>query len=115
MSLYPTERVLLFSINRPDIRVTVEAYFDHRGSLIVEGYDIGATVEDYWGDSDYEYAVTVFPEEVPHLCTHAQLPDGQPDTVLRYLQQHYGDNTGYSRFRTFLETHGIRHEGFSWR
>ncbi len=27
--------------------------------LKLDGYDIGKTVEEMWGDSDYEYSITV--------------------------------------------------------
>jgi hypothetical protein len=32
--------------------------------LVVEGYDIGKTVEEVWGDSDYEYSITVKKENL---------------------------------------------------
>ena len=107
-------RVLLFSLKTTDIKVTVEAFFDDAGNLIVEGYDIGKTVESYWGDSDYEYSVTVQPAEVARLCSLLNIPEGDHAALLSYLQAHYNTNTCYSDFRNFLTAHHIVHEGFSW-
>jgi hypothetical protein len=108
------ERVLLFSMDTDHIKVTVEAFYDDAGNLVVEGYDIGKTVEEYWGDSDYEYAVTVPPPEVEKLCTALNLP-GNRETLLTYLQAHYHQNDCYSKIRELLDLHAIQQEGFSWR
>jgi hypothetical protein len=35
------------------------ARIDETGDLVVEGQDVGRSVEAHWGDSDYEYALTV--------------------------------------------------------
>jgi hypothetical protein len=108
------DRTLLFSMNTDQIRVTVEAFFDNAGSLVVEGYDIGKTVEEYWGDSDYEYSVTISAAEVEKLYAALQLPPNR-ETLLAYLQKHYHENDCYSKISELLDTHGIRYEGFSWR
>lgn len=47
-----SHRVLLFSLRTDRIKVTIVAYFDKAENLIVEGYDLGAAVAEYWGDSD---------------------------------------------------------------
>ena len=52
------EKVRLFKLNREDIQVTVDTFFKD-DDLLVIGYDIGKTVEMIWGDSDYEYSITV--------------------------------------------------------
>ncbi len=45
---------------------SMELYFDGN-QLVFDGYDIGKTVEDAWGDSDYEYSYTIEPAEVEML------------------------------------------------
>lgn len=109
------ERVLLFHLKTDQVKVTVEAFFDKDGNLVVEGYDIGKTVEAYWGDSDYEYSVTVPAEEVIKVYALLQVPTGNQQQLLSYLQSRYNTNTCYSDFRQWLEANAIRHEGFSWR
>ena len=41
----------LFIIDREDIRVTIDLGFDGE-DLKLDGYDIGKTVDEMWGDSD---------------------------------------------------------------
>jgi hypothetical protein len=108
------DRVLLFSMNADHIKVTVEAFFNDAGSLVVEGYDIGKTVEAYWGDSDYEYSVTVPPAEVEKLIAALNLPENK-EALLTYLQNHYHENDCYSKIRELLDAHAVQYEGFSWR
>lgn len=31
------------------------AYVEESGDLVLEGYDVGDKVEEWWGDADYEY------------------------------------------------------------
>ena len=38
-----------------NIRVFLSAYISSSGDLVLEGQDLGSGVEEYWGDSDYEY------------------------------------------------------------
>jgi hypothetical protein len=110
-----TDRVLLFSLNNEQVKVTIEAFFNDSGSLIVEGYDIGKSVEEYWGDSDYEYSFTVLPDEVSKIYTLLNVKAGSQLELLGYLQKNYNTNTCYSQLREWLEKNGIKHEGFSWR
>jgi len=108
------ERVLLFSLNNPGIKVTVEAYFDDKGNLVVEGYDIGKTVEEYWGDSDYEYTTTVSDGELTRLYEAVGLPGGTRMQLLMELKDRFNTNTCYSDFNAFLRKHEISSGGFSW-
>jgi hypothetical protein len=107
-------RVVLFHLKDENISITIEAYFDEVGALVVEGYDIGKTVEEYWGDSDYEYSIKVSPEELKKLYVLLKLEPHSGEALLTYLQENYKTNTCYSDLRTFLDRNGIRHEGFSW-
>ena len=109
------DRVLLFSMDTDTIKVTIEMYFNEAGNLILEGYDIGKSVEEYWGDSDYEYSATVASEEVDKLYLLLGLTTGSRTELLSYFQEHYHANDCYSKIREFFTTHNIQHEGFSWR
>lgn len=40
------------------------------GDLQLEGYDIGDSVEEFWGDDDYEYWVTVASNYKDTLLLH---------------------------------------------
>lgn len=76
----------------------LDAKIDDEGNLVLEGYDIGDTVKEYWGDSDYEYWLTVSQE--------------YKDTVLLSLiQERFGNS---SEFMTWLEEKDIPHKFDSW-
>jgi hypothetical protein len=105
--------VVLFSMQTEGIKIIVEAYFDATNNLVIDGYDIGKTVEEYWGDSDYEYSTTIKPDEVKKLCTALNLDSR--DEVLSYLQFHYHANDCYSKIQALLDQLKIQSESFSWR
>lgn len=106
---------MLFAFETDEIKVTIEAFFGADGSLIVEGYDIGKTVEEYWGDSDYEYSITILPDEVNKIYAVLKIQPDDQAQLLSYLKQHYNTNTCYSEIRNWLDLNGVQHVGFSWR
>jgi hypothetical protein len=108
------DKVVLYSHKNEDIKVIVEAYFDDLGNLVVEGYDIGKTVEEFLGDSDYEYSSTIAPHEVDKLYLVLGIPQGAKKELLTCLQSRFNTNTCYSELRDFLDQNKIKHEGFSW-
>jgi hypothetical protein len=108
------DRVLLFSFVTPAIKITIETYFDKSGNLVVEGYDIGKTVEEYWGDSDYEYSFSLEPTEADKLYPLFGINAGEKVELLRAIQLRYHSNHCYSEFRDFLSRNHIHFESFSW-
>ena len=38
---------------------SIEANFNSNGDLSIDGQDMGPLVEEFWGDSDYEYFLTI--------------------------------------------------------
>ena len=44
-------RFILFQYKTSEISINIEAYFDGE-KLVIEGYDIGKSVEEALGDSD---------------------------------------------------------------
>jgi hypothetical protein len=108
------ERVLLFSLINPNIKVTIEAYFDEKGDLVIDGYDIGKTVNDYWGDSDYEYVTTVSGEDLAKLYEVMGIQAGSKSGLLLEIQKRFNTNSCYSDFNGFIAKHGIHSGGFSW-
>ena len=49
------ESVSLIERKTGNIDVYLSASIDSSGDLVLDGQDLGSGVEDYWGDSDYEY------------------------------------------------------------
>ena len=58
--------ITLYRLEREDITINISARFDE-GNLIIDGYDIGKTVKAAWGDSDYEYVMTIPATSLPSL------------------------------------------------
>lgn len=106
-------RITLYQYNSPDIKITIEAYFN-KEDLVIYGYDIGKTVEEPWGDSDYEYHTTVPAEEVKKLYPLMNVIEGDKEGLLNAIAKIYNTNSCFSEFNDFLRENGIIPEGFSW-
>jgi len=106
-------RITLYQFESPDIKVSIEAYFQGE-DLIIDGYDIGKNVKEYWGDSDYEYNTTIRTNEVTKLFVVMEIPVGDKNSLLGALQQRFHTNSCYSELRNFLDQQKIRYESFSW-
>jgi hypothetical protein len=104
--------VILFQFKSSEIKISVDAYFEN-GNLVIDGYDIGKTVDEFWGDSDYEYTTTVFPDEVKKLYSLLNVPEDQ-NALLEEVAKRFNTNTCFSDFRNFCEKNGVKYEGFSW-
>ena len=107
------DKIVLYQFENPQVKVIIEAYFDGE-NLIIEGYDIGDFVEQYWGDSDYEYSTTVFKEEVLKLYPFFAVENGDKEGLLKAVAAGFHGNSCYSEFRSFLDINEIKYESFSW-
>lgn len=58
----------VFASQGESISRTIDIYLEADGSLKVEGGDVGKGVEEFWGDSDYEFWTKIAPDDVPALC-----------------------------------------------
>ena len=106
-------RVMLFYNETPKIKITVEAFFNGE-SLTVEGYDIGDSVEEYWGDSDYEYSITIFQGEIPKLFAALDVVQNQKMQLLESIARNFNTNSCFSEFEDFLTRHQIAFQRFTW-
>ncbi len=53
------EKVTLFSLEKSNIKISMQIYFNEKDQLYFDGYDTGKFVEKTFGDSDYEYIYTI--------------------------------------------------------
>ena len=113
MYLENMSRVSLFHFQNSEITVNVEAYFEGE-SLVIDGYDIGKTVEECWGDSDYEYSTTVPVDEVKKLYPLFRVNDGDKLGLLEAIKNRFHDTHCFSDFSDFLMKNNIDANGFSW-
>jgi len=107
-------RITLYREERPDIKINMEMYFNKKGQLIFDGYDIGKSVEDWWGDSDYEYSYTIEAAEVKKLYPLLGIAGSDKRSLLREIKKRFGGNNAYSKFGDFMEENNIDFKGFTW-
>lgn len=103
----------LFSIDNENIRVMINLGFDGE-DLKLDGYDIGKSVSDMWGDSDYEYSITVSEVELPRLYELNQVPFGNKKKLISVLAKFLSDNKAYSLFHDYLKENTIPFTCFSY-
>lgn len=78
--------------------VYILARVDPKGSLLVEGQDLGELPQEVFGDREYEYTVIVKATEKDRL-------------LLLLLKELFGgDSSAVTRFRKWLEANGIPYE-----
>ncbi len=75
---------------------------------------MGKKVKDYWGDSDYEYILTIPPPGIDFLYGYLEVVIGDRDTLLQALARKFNTNTCYSDIRKLLDDNDIISSGFSW-
>ena len=104
-------KVNLYKLEKDNISVTVDAYFDE-GALVVEGYDIGSKVKELLGDSDYEYSVTVTKEEVGKVYSALNIEGGDKKKLLEEIQKRFKGNSAFRDFGDWLDSKSITAEVF---
>ena len=103
----------LFHLESENISIDIVARFENE-ILVIDGYDIGKTVKEYWGDSDYEYCMRIPPAGINQLFTHFSIPSGEKKALLETLAEKYNTNTCYSQLEELTRQLNIQHESFKW-
>ncbi len=107
------EPIILYKVVQDDIKITIEAYFEN-DFLVIDGYDIGKRVEEYWGDSDYEYRVKIPKEGIDFLYHHLNVEPENRKALLQALASNFNTNSCYSEIRKLMSDNKIPCEGFTW-
>ncbi|WP_333818892.1 hypothetical protein [Ohtaekwangia sp.] len=105
--------IILYQYTGDAIRITIEARFED-DKLIIDGYDIGARVKEYWGDSDYEYSIILQPESINQLGTLLNLSAHDKQMILQALAKRFNTNSCFSEIQKLLDDHHISYESFRW-
>jgi len=98
MSSHVTEIARQEGTEFRSVRLTLE----DGGAIKMDTQDIGPTVEEIWGDSDYEFWVRVAPAALPKLAFE----------LLR--EKFVGHLGAVNAFRDWCKAHGVEHEFGSW-
>ena len=103
----------LFKLDSKAIRVTINLGFDGE-DLKLDGYDIGKTVEEMWGDSDYEYSITVDSVNLEKLYELNEVEVGNKKKLISKLSKFLSINEAYSVFHDYLMENKIEFNSFSY-
>lgn len=87
-------RLTIFENTIGDERHRLDAVLGAAGDLVLEGQDLGRSVEEIFGDSDFEYWRTVAAAHVPRV-------------LLQLIKDRFHSE---SEFHAWLETNGIPSE-----
>ena len=109
-----TERISLFKHETSSIKISIEIYFNDEEQLIFDGYDVGKSVNDCWGDSDYEYQYTIEPNEVQKLYLVLEVGMSDKLALLHEIKSRFEGNEAYSKFGEFMNTHHIEYSASTW-
>jgi len=123
---WEAKEVQLFQ-ERGDTSRFVDAEIKEDGDLVVSGQDVGEAPLQWWGDSDYEFWVTVAAKDkrrIIEALNKSSREAGTPfrtehkdeDTALLALLKHcYGGHFhAVDEFKDFLQSQGIPFEGMTW-
>jgi hypothetical protein len=105
--------VTLYHFESDAISIDIEARFEG-DVLIIDGYDSGKKVNDYWGNTDYEYTITFPHESVLLLYPLLDVPTGDKPGLMKSLASRFKSNSCFSELREFVDNHHIPCTGFSW-
>ncbi len=106
-------RVQLCGYKSPEIEIHVHASIIN-GRLKIEGQDIGKNVENFWGDTDYEYYYTLSENDTSKLHEVLNEISNQNLTLLEQIKLNFSGTEGCRNFREFCEEHSIKYEFFSY-
>ncbi|MBC8435994.1 MAG: hypothetical protein H8D88_00360 [Bacteroidetes bacterium] len=100
------------SKNKRDLYVVIT----DDGDLILDGCDSGPAVLEHFGESDYEYAVTVKADnlvKVFDLLTDSK-QEYRQSSLLELIRKRFSHEYGFSEFKDLLEKQHIDFDSWSF-
>ena len=97
------KKIKLYERKHEKDKFYLDLKINENGDLVFEGYDIGEFVKQHWGDSDYEYWLTIKMEHFPTV-------------ILHLIKECFDRNifTNDSEFKEWLKKKEIPSEFHSW-
>ena len=103
----------LFHLKNDNIEIDITLGFEDEALRLI-GYDIGKAVEAAWGDSDYEYEITVKGDGLIRLYEVNQINNSEKEKLVNKLAEKFTGNHAYSMFRNYLDRNKVKYESFTW-
>ena len=107
------QEVTLFHFESEDIKIDIVARFEGE-ALVIDGYDMGKRVEEYWGGSDYEYNMKIGAPGVEILYANFGVTPGEKQELLNFIAAQYNTNTCYSQLENLFTALKIQRESLKW-
>lgn len=108
------EKTTLYHQELPDIKISIQIYFNENNQLFFDGYDIGSAVKERFDDLDYEYTYTIEPEEVKKFYAIFNLQMEDRTGLLAAIKKEFSVPNAYTLFGEFMKTHDIKYSSFTW-
>lgn len=109
------EKITLYKFESSNIKILMQVYFNEKNELIFDGYDIGKTVSELIGDSDYEYHYIVKYNEAKKIANIFNVDINEKEVLLKEIKNRFNENDAYSKFGSFMKENNIEFESFTWR
>lgn len=108
------KKTTLYHLELPDIKISIQIYFNEKNQLTLDGYDIGSAVEERLGDSDYEYTHTIEQDEVKKFYPIFNVQMEDQAGLLAAIKKDFSASNAYTLFGEFMKTHDIKYTSFTW-
>ncbi|MEO0527757.1 MAG: hypothetical protein AAFZ89_11060 [Bacteroidota bacterium] len=109
------EKITLYEFESPDIKISMQVYFNKENKLIFDGHDVGKTVSKLMGDTDYEYQYSVESKEAKKIAELFGINFNEKIVFLKEIKNRFNDNNAFSKFGEFMKENNIAFESFFWR
>lgn len=106
--------VILYEFQAENLCSSAEMYFNEKDELVFAGYDIGKTVEELKGDSDYEYNYTIPDAEADKLRSLLGVNTNDKDALLVALKIKFATDHAYSELGEFMRANNIVYTSSTW-
>lgn len=109
-----SKSVTLYKVNTPTQKVEIKLIISE-DKLLVSGFDIGKTTKEIFGNSDYEYNITIVKSDIYNHINEIQGDKPTEDEIANwYLAKFYGNNC-FSNIKSFYIENNLKYEIFFWR
>jgi len=105
-----TKSVTLCELERSQVSIYVTAALNG-GELHISGQDLGKAVQDFWGEDDYEYWLTLPVKETKRFF---RLLGAEGKDPLVVLKERFHGEKAFRAIRAFCNAHGIKAEFSSY-
>jgi hypothetical protein len=108
------QKTTLYHLELPDIKRSIQIYFNEKNQLYLDGYDTGSAVEESFGDLDYEYIHKIEPDEVKKIYPILNVQMEDQAGLLAAIKKDFSVPNAYTLFGEFMKTHDIKYSSFTW-